>query len=229
MKLSSAVSDIGNRFGERHFVVALAALYALVWVWSAWAPAYRFDWALENMLPTVMAAVLILSFRRLPLSDISYLLLFLFLCLHQMGAHYTYSEVPLGWWLKDIFGFSRNHFDRIVHFCFGFLLFYPMREIIIRHVTPNSFQAGLYALCLNTSGSAIFEIIEMLVALLVNPEAGAAYLGLQGDEWDAQKDMLQALAGSGMAFGLTELAVRSNVLTGYLIPRHQTFRTPDYR
>jgi putative membrane protein len=228
MKLSSAVSDIGNRFGERHFLMALALLYALVWSWSAWAPAYRFDWALENMLPTVMIAVLIVSFRRLPLSDVSYLLLFLFLCLHQTGAHYTYSEVPLGWWLKDLFGFNRNHFDRIVHFSFGFLLFYPMREIIIRYVTPNSFQAGLYALSLNTAGSAIFEIIEMIVALLVNLEAGTAYLGMQGDVWDAQKDMLQALVGSVIAFGLTELAVRSNMLSGYLVPRHQTFRAPDY-
>ena len=98
----------------------------------------------------------------------------------QIGAHYTYSNVPLGFWLQELFGFSRNHFDRIVHFSFGFLLFYPMREVIIRHVTPSSFHAGLYALSLNTAGSAIFEIIEMIIALIVNPEAGTAYLGTAG-------------------------------------------------
>lgn len=228
MRLTSAVSAIGNRFGERRFLIALVVLYAAIWVWWAWAPVYRFDWALENMLPTMMTAVLILSFRRLPLSDISYLLLFFFLVLHQLGAHYQYSNVPLGFWLQDLFGFTRNHFDRIVHFCFGFLLFYPMREVIIRHVTPSSFHAGLYALSLNTAGSAIFEIIEMIVALLVNPEAGAAYLGTQGDEWDAQKDMAQALAGSIVAFGLTQLAVRSRLLETWLVPRQQSFKMPDY-
>ena len=228
MKLTTAVSDISNRFRERRFLMFLTLLYLLVWIWSAWSPVYRFDWALENMLPTIMVVVLVLSFRRLPLSDISYLLLFLFLTLHQIGAHYTYSEVPLGWWLKDLFGLERNHFDRIVHFSFGFLLFYPMREVIIRYVTPSSFHAGLYGLSLNTAGSAIFELIEMAVALLVNPEAGTAYLGMQGDIWDAQKDMGMALLGSFLAFGLTELAVRTGFLSEYLVPRHQTFRTPDY-
>ena len=228
MTLSTAVSRISNSFGERRFLIALVVLYAAIWAWWGWAPVYRFDWALENMLPAVMVAVLIFSFRRLPLSDISYLLLFFFLVLHQMGAHYTYSEVPLGFWLKDLFGFSRNHFDRIVHFSFGFLLFYPMREIFIRFVTPSSFFAGLCALALNTAGSAIFEIIEMAVALIVNPEAGAAYLGMQGDIWDAQKDMLQALIGSIIAFALTELCVRTGLLGSFFDPRHQNFRSPDY-
>ncbi len=228
MTLSTAVSKISNRFGERRFLMALAMLYALVWLWSAIAPAYRFDWFLENMLPTAIVFVLIASFRRLPLSDVSYAMLFLFLCLHQMGAHYQYSDVPLGWWLKDLFGFERNHFDRIVHFSFGFLLFYPMREIFIRFVTPNSFYAGLCALALNTAGSAIFEIIEMAVALIVSPEAGDAYLGTQGDIWDAQKDMLQALIGSVIAFAITEFCVRTGLLKSYLDPRQPSFRSPDY-
>ena len=218
MRLSSAVSHISNRFTERRFVMALLVLYAAVCIWSAWSPVYRFDWFLESMLPTVLMAVLIISFRRIPLSDVSYLLLFLFLTLHQIGAHYTYSEVPVGYWLKDAFGLSRNRFDRIVHFSFGFLLFYPMREAIIRAVTPSSFHAGLYGLCINTTGSAIFEIIEMIVALIVNPEAGLAYLGMQGDIWDAQKDMTVALIGSILAFGLTELAVRTHVLDDWLLP-----------
>lgn len=228
MKLSTAVSKIDNRVRPRTFLIVLVALYVAVWTWSAWAPAYRFEWFLENMLPAMIVAVLVLSFRRLPLSDISYLLLFLFMTLHQTGAHYTYSNVPLGFWMQDMFGFSRNHFDRIVHFSFGFLLFYPMREVIIRYVTPSSFHAGLYALSLNTAGSALFEIIEMIVALVVNPEAGTAYLGMQGDEWDAQKDMAQALLGFVIAFGLTEFAVRFGLLRSFLAPRHQTFRKPDY-
>ena len=229
MRLTSAVSEISARFSERKFLMTLVALYALVWIWSAWSPSYRFDWFLENMLPTVMTIVLLLSFRRLPLSDISYLLLFLFMVLHQVGAHYTYSEVPLGFWVQEALGLTRNHFDRVVHFSFGFLLFYPMREIIIRHVTHSSFHSGLYALSLNTAASASFEIIEMIVALLVSPEAGTAYLGTQGDVWDAQKDMALALGGSIIAFGLTELTVRTGALDHYLVPLQKTFRSPDYK
>ena len=229
MRLSTAVSAIGNRLGARHFVIVLMLIYAAVWLWSAWAPHYRFDWFLENMLPTVMVIVLAASFKRLPLSDISYLLLFLFMVLHQIGAHYTYSEVPIGFWVQEALGLTRNHFDRLVHFSFGFLLFYPMREIIIRHVTHSSFHSGLYALSLNTAASAIFEIIEMIVALVVNPEAGLAYLGMQGDIWDAQKDMALALAGSILAFSLTEIAVRTGVLDHYLVPVQTPFRNSDYK
>lgn len=225
MRLTSAVSDISARPAERKFLLALVALYAEVWIWSAWAPSYRFDWFLENMLPTVMTAVLLLSFRRLPLSDISCLLLFLFMVLHQVGAHYTYSEVPMGYWVQEALGLTRNHFDRVVHFSFGFLLFYPMREVIIRHVTHSSFHSGLYALSLNTAASASFEIIEMIVALLVSPEAGTAYLGTQGDVWDAQKDMALALGGSVIAFALTQLAVRTGFLNQWLVPVARGRRT----
>jgi putative membrane protein len=229
MKLTSAVSTISNSFRARPFLMALTALYAAVWLWSAWAPHYRFDWFLENMLATLMIVVLIVSFRKLPLSDVSYLLLFIFMVLHQIGAHYTYSEVPAGFWVQEALGLTRNHFDRLVHFSFGFLLFYPMREIIIRHVTHSSFHSGLFALSLNTAASASFEIIEMIVALVVSPEAGTAYLGTQGDVWDAQKDMALALVGSLIAFGLTELAVRTGMLNDYLVPVQKTFRTPEYK
>ena len=177
MTLSTAVSKIGGRFGKRRFLMVLATFYALVWLWSAIAPAYRFDWFLENMLPTAIVAVLIASFRRLPLSDVSYAMLFLFLCLHQMGAHYQYSDVPLGWWLKDLFGFERNHFDRIVHFSFGFLLSircarsHPLRD-------AEQFLCRPLRACPRHGGlRQYFEIIEMAVALIVSPEAGDAYLG----------------------------------------------------
>ena len=218
MRLSSAVSEISNAFPTRHFLVGLVVLYAAIWIWAAWAPVYRFDWFLENILTTLTLIVLVTSFKRLPLSDISYLLLFLFLTLHAVGGHYTYSEVPLGFWLQGTFGFARNHFDRIVHFSFGFLLFYPMREIIIRSVTRNSFHAGLFALTLNCTGSGLFEILEMIIALIVNPEAGIAYLGTQGDMWDAQKDMAQAFGGSLVAFALTQAAVKTGVLDHWLVP-----------
>ncbi|MCB1379904.1 MAG: DUF2238 domain-containing protein [Alphaproteobacteria bacterium] len=218
MRLSSAVSDIPAVFWPRRFLVGLVATYAVVWVWAAWAPIYRFDWFLENILTTITLVVLVASYRRLPLSDISYILLFLFLVLHAVGGHYTYSEVPVGFWVQEALGLARNHFDRLVHFSFGFLLLYPMREVIIRSVTHNSFHAGLFAVCINCTGSGLFEIIEMIIAMIVNPEAGIAYLGTQGDEWDAQKDMALAFAGSLIAFALIELAVRTGLLDDYLLP-----------
>ena len=225
MRLSSAVSEISNRLGARRFLIGLLVVYAAVWIWAAWAPVYRFDWFLENILTVIFLLVLAASFRRLPLSDVSYLLLFAFLTLHAIGGHYTYSEVPFGFWAQEAFGWSRNHFDRLVHFSFGFLLFYPMREVIIRGVTTSSFHAGLYAVCLNCTGSGLFEIIEMLIALAVNPEAGIAYLGTQGDVWDAQKDMAMAFGGSLIAFALTELAVRTGFLDQWLVPAARGRRT----
>lgn len=217
MRLSSAVSRINPEFSTRYFLIGLVILYALIWVWAAWSPVYRFDWFLENILTVLTLIVLAVSFRRLPLSDISYLLLFLFLVMHAVGGHYTYSEVPVGFWLQDAFGLARNHFDRFVHFSFGVLLFYPMREIIIRVVTHHGFHAGLFAACLNCTASGLFEIIEMIIALVVNPEAGTAYLGTQGDEWDAQKDMALAFGGSLVAFALTGAAIRTGFLDQWLV------------
>lgn len=225
MRLSSAVSDISNQFTFRPFLMVLAALYAVIWIWAAWAPVYRFDWFLENILAVLFLVVLVTSFRRLPLSDVTYLLLFIFLTLHAIGGHYTYSEVPFGFWAQVAFGWSRNHFDRLVHFSFGILLFYPMREVIIRTVTTNSFHAGLFAVSLNCMASGLFEIIEMFIALIVNPEAGIAYLGTQGDQWDAQKDMGLAFGGSLLALGLTELAVKTGMLDAWLVPVRRSVRS----
>jgi putative membrane protein len=103
--------------------------------------------------------------------------------------------VPLGYWLKEWGGFSRNHFDRIVHFSFGLLMAYPVREVFLRVVSTRGFWTYYLPLDVTLAFSAIYEIIEMLVAVVVSPESGAAYLGTQGDIWDAQKDM--ALAGCG--------------------------------
>jgi putative membrane protein len=151
--------------------------------------------------------VLAFTYRRLPLSDVSYVLLFLFLSLHSAGAHYTYSEVPFGYWLKETFDLQRNHFDRIVHFAFGLLLTYPVHEILTRTVQPRGVWPLLLAVAVITAFSGFFEIVEGIVALLVNPELGAAYLGTQGDVWDAQKDM--ALATGGAVIVAAVIAFRS--------------------
>src|SRR5687767_2953331 len=119
-------------FGERRLLQALCIAYALVWVMAAIKPVNRTDWLLENLLVFVFVPLLVFTYRQVPLSNVTYILIFLFLLLHAAGAHYTYSEVPLGYWLKETFNLQRNHFDRIVHLSFGLLLTYPVYEVLIR-------------------------------------------------------------------------------------------------
>jgi putative membrane protein len=123
-----------------------------------------------------------------------------FMLLHAIGGHYTYAQVPLGDWLKDALGLSRNHFDRVVHFSFGLLLMRPMRELGFRNAPHLGRFAKLY---FSVAGiglwSMAYEILEWLVAIIVDPAAGTAYLGTQGDVWDAQKDMACALVGALVA------------------------------
>ena len=174
----------------------LLAWYVIWWSFLAIDPLDRKDWALENMLALVMVGTLIATHRRFRFSFVSYLLITLFMTLHAVGAHYTYAEVPLGFWLKEILSLSRNPFDRIVHFAFGLLLVYPLKELLIRTGGVHGFWSVYLPISGILAQSGFFELVEALVAQAVNPELGAAYLGTQGDEWDAQKDMASALAGA---------------------------------
>ncbi len=178
---------------------ALLTWIIFYWVLTAISPVDRHDWLMENILFFIFFAVLIFSYRSFPFSNISYLLLTIFLTLHLTGAHYTYSKVPLGFYLAEIFGESRNHFDRIVHFSFGLLLTYPIREFLLRMTRLKGFFSYYLPVDIILSCSALFEIIEWLFVMNVNPDLGAAYLGTQGDIWDAQKDMVVAAIGSVVA------------------------------
>ena len=194
-------------FRERRLLQVFCACYAVIWIIAAINPKDRADWWIENILVFVGVPVLVFTYRRLPLSDTSYTLLFLFLALHSAGAHYTYSEVPFGHWLKETFHLRRNHFDRIVHLAFGLLLAYPTYEVLKRTVRPRGVWPVLLAVAVIAALSGFFEIVEGIVALLVSPELGAAYLGTQGDVWDAQKDM--ALATGGAVIVAVVIALRS--------------------
>ncbi len=196
--------------GPSRLALGLLAAYLLFWLWMAIAPLDRGDWLLENLLAIAFVAILITTARRFPMSDRSYVLIAVFLGLHAVGAHYTYAEVPLGFWLKDHFGLARNPFDRLVHFAYGLLLSYPLREVLVRRASVR----GVWSYSLPPSSilaqSALFEIIEAIVATIVSPDLGAAYLGTQGDEWDAQKDMTAALAGAVLAMLVTRFGSRGD-------------------
>lgn len=202
--MKTRVGDRGNApGGSRRLLLGLLLAYGLFWTWLAIAPVDRRDWLLENLLSLTLVTVLVLTYRRFQFSLNSYCLVGLFLTLHAIGAHYTYAEVPFGFWLKDLFSLNRNPFDRITHFSYGLLLLYPLRELLVRLAGVR----GVWSSYLSVSGilaqSGFFEVAEAVVATLVSPELGSTYLGTQGDEWDAQKDMAAALTGALVATCVT--------------------------
>ncbi|MDR4465501.1 MAG: DUF2238 domain-containing protein [Nitrospira sp.] len=191
------MSPLGYISGDRTIVLrGLVVWYAGLWGLLAIDPYDRQDWLLENLLALTAVTTLLLTYRRFQFSTFSYVLMTTFLTLHAVGAHYTYAEVPFGFWLQGTFDLVRNPFDRIVHFGYGFLLVLPLRELLMRLGGIK----GIWSYYLPVSGmvaqSGVFEMLEALVATVVSPELGTAYLGTQGDEWDAQKDMAAASAGA---------------------------------
>ena len=195
---------------ERRYVALLAAAFAIVWLGLAIEPRHRADWALENVLTAIAVALLALTRRRVPLSRLSYTLIFLFLTLHAGGAHYTYSEVPYDAWfteltgksLNEALGWQRNNFDRIVHFLYGLLLTQPVREAFVRATALRGFWAYFIPMDLTMSSSATYELIEWGAAMVFGGDLGIAYVGAQGDSWDAQKDMSLAALGALLSTAL---------------------------
>jgi putative membrane protein len=196
----------------------LLTSYLIVWFLLAVYPVDRQDWLLENLLAVSTIAVLIATYRRFAFSDVSYILITVFMILHTIGAHYTYAKVPFGFWMKDVFDLSRNHFDRIVHFAFGFLLAYPAYELFLRAAKIRRGWALFIAAIAVISLSGTFEVAESWVAQIVSPELGDAYLGTQGDIWDAQKDMTVAIIGALITVGLTYAMSKSGKLPEANIP-----------
>lgn len=200
-----------NRSSHNRYLLILAAIFALVLSASAIKPYDRQDWFLENALVFLFVVFFFLTYKRFPLSRISITLIFLFLCLHELGAHYTYSKVPYNEWtqsifgnsLNSVFGWERNHFDRLVHFSYGFLLAYPVREIFLRIAYVKGFWGYFLPLDITMSTSMIYELVEWAAAEIFGGDLGVAYLGTQGDVWDAHKDMLLASIGAAIAMIIT--------------------------
>ena len=193
---------------KRKLLFGLLCWYGLLWIVLAIAPRDRQDWLLENLLALAAVAVLVATYRRFQFSTPSYVLITAFLSLHAVGAHYTYAEVPVGFWLQHLFGLSRNPFDRLVHFSYGLLLAYPLREVLIRLAGVGRFWSFYLAVSGMLAQSGFFEIVEAVVAQIVSPELGAAYLGTQGDEWDAQNDMIAATAGALLCMATVFLSTK---------------------
>jgi putative membrane protein len=196
---------IGRPWGRNRFLRVLVAAYAALFAVTAIAPHDRSDWLLENLAVFAAAALLAATHRRFAFSNLSCLLIALFLALHAVGAHYTYSLTPPGFWLQRAFGLARNPYDRLVHFAFGLLLAYPLRELGLRVLHLRGGWSTAVPLLAIGSLSSAYEIVESWAARIVDPALGAAFLGVQGDPWDAQKDMTLALAGAVLALAAAAL------------------------
>jgi putative membrane protein len=194
---------VGKSLPRNPYLRWLIVIYAAVWIALAIAPHDREAWALENMLVVVLVGVLALTHRRLVFSNLSYTLIFVFLLFHVVGSHYTYSAVPVGDWARDTFGLRRNHYDRFVHFAFGVLMTYPLREITLRRVHPYRAWSYVIPVLAVLSLSSLYEILEALAAMLTDPELGIAFVGAQGDVWDHQMDMALAFTGAVLSMSIS--------------------------
>ncbi|NCC05347.1 MAG: DUF2238 domain-containing protein [Proteobacteria bacterium] len=196
---------------HRTYLLCLTLLFFVEFIFLAFEPYDRKDWLLENVLVAMFLLVLLLTAKKFPLSRISYTLIFIFLAIHEIGSHYTYSEVPYDAWFSSAFGttfnelvgWERNNFDRIVHFLYGLLLAYPIREVYFRVARADGFWGYFLPLDFAMSTSMLYELIEWGAAEFFGGELGVAYLGTQGDVWDAHKDMLLASIGALLAMLIT--------------------------
>jgi putative membrane protein len=200
------LARVSSRTGIR-YPAQLLALFMAIWVALAISPVSRSDWLLENLLVLVAVPALVATRRRMRFSDATYTCLFVFFVLHSIGAHYTYSLVPYDRWstvltghpLNELFGWQRNHYDRLVHFLYGVLMLPAAVELFERYAPPRGAWRWLMPVFFLMSHSVIYEMVEWIAALIVAPELGTAYLGTQGDQWDAQQDMALATAGAALS------------------------------
>ncbi len=199
MNFTIAISKDRMPFRKNIWLLSFIAAFVFVWTNSFIGTTDMANWVLENALSFVFVIFLIITYKKHQFSDLSYLLICIYLCLHVYGSKHTYAENPLGYWLQDFFHWSRNHYDRIVHFSFGFLLAYPMREMFLKWLKYPRWVAWLLPIEITLSISAFYELIEWAVADLFFKAQGAAYLGTQGDVWDAQKDIFLAFCGAIIA------------------------------
>jgi putative membrane protein len=193
------ILKISDKTTSTAWLVLFCFLFITVWANSIIGTTDIANWLIENTLTVISLLFLISTYRTYRFNTFSYLLLCIFLCLHVYGSKYTYAENTFGFYAQDIFNSPRNQYDRLVHFSFGFLLYYPMWECFSKWLKYPEHIAFYLPITLTLSVSAIYEIIEWLVADIFFVEQGISYLGTQGDVWDAQKDMGIAFVGVCLA------------------------------
>lgn len=184
---------------QNKFLAALLSIYALLFTILAFNPVDRPTWFAENLTVWIIVAVILVLYARgIRFSNMAYGLMFVFIYLHTIGGHYTFAQVPFGF-ITDLFDFERNHFDRIAHFSVGFYAYAIAEWLYSKKLVANRFLLFTYPIFAIATVAMSYELIEWIYAASAAPEAGAAYLGSQGDIWDAQKDMLADTLGAIVA------------------------------
>ncbi|KYJ85711.1 DUF2238 domain-containing protein [Sulfurovum riftiae] len=171
-------------------------IFALVLVWSAVHPKDQFTWFLEVAPALIGFVLIVMTYKKFPLTPLLYTLILIHMIILMVGGHYTYAEVPLFDWIKEVFHQSRNNYDKVGHFAQGFMPAILAREILLRKhiVTASKAWLNYIVLSIILAFSAFYELIEWWVALASGDEA-VAFLGTQGYVWDTQSDMMYALIG----------------------------------
>lgn len=198
LPFSTATSGVRTPFKQNKLLISLLVLFVAAWALFFTYNLDRTDWFIENILVFLFFIYMFSSYKRFRFSDMSYLCFFLFLLLHIFGAMYAYTHNPLGAWLKDSFHLWRNPYDRIVHFSFGFLLAYPLRDILINRAGVKGRWQYMLPVEITLSLACIFELIEWGVAECTDKVTGETYVATQGDVWDAHKDIAVAVVGAGI-------------------------------
>ncbi len=187
--------DDGKKLNLLHYTLLITFFGTLLW--SGIKPYGYLVW-FQEVIPTMISVViLMLTYRRSPMTDISYIFIWYFALILLIGGHYTYAEMPLFNYLRDTYDLSRNHYDRFGHFFQGFTPALVAREVLLR-TSPLKRGKWLFFLvtCVCLAISACYELIEWLASITQDPEAAADFVGSQGDIWDAQKDMALCLVGA---------------------------------
>jgi putative membrane protein len=170
-------------------------IYVMVWIIMAIHPKYPEDWLLENLLVFLFFPFLVWMDFKHHFSVVALSMLLVFASLHSLGSHFTYAEMEYFDVITKWMGFERNHFDRVVHFLFGLLVFRTLFELVA--IKIETFKAAMFfTFTIVLSISTLYEIIEWLAAIIFHPELGIAFLGTQGDVWDSQKDTIAAFSGA---------------------------------
>ncbi|QIX60953.1 DUF2238 domain-containing protein [Hymenobacter sp. BT18] len=192
------------------FPKLLLALYLIEFSVLAINPADRGTWWAENLpILLIVGALVVLYLRGIRFSNTAYLLMSVLIFMHTVGGHYTFEKVPFDWF-NNLFGFKRNMYDRVAHFSVGFYAF-PIIELTDRFGTiRRRFISYLFPLCVIGTVAMAYELIEWVYAEVAGGSAGAAFLGSQGDIWDAQKDMLADTSGAVVALLIYALSSRKN-------------------
>jgi putative membrane protein len=203
-----AISPHRTPITKNYWIWMLLLVFLVIWVNTYVGTTDMSNWILENILTVVFFIFLVTTYKKYQFSDLSYLLICIYLCLHVYGSKYTYAENPFGYYLQEQFNTDRNHYDRIVHFSFGFLLAYPMREMFLKWIKYPKLVSWILPIEITLSISAFYELVEWAVADIFFKAQGDAYLGTQGDIWDAQKDIFLAFSGAILATTIVSLVKR---------------------